>query len=307
MNPLAKLLLYAAAVLLLAALLSPPIYWAIHDWHPFLAGTPFRRFFSRTALIVSLALLWPALRWMNVRRPGELGLARNPRACRDLAAGLLLALGPLGALAGFYFGSDVYRLRKDIPWSHLLSILAATAVVPIIEELLFRGVLLGLFVRFLGRGPGLLIVSLVFAAAHFIASRADVADVRWFSGFDLLGQMFSSAGNPVLVLWGATALFSIGVILGGATLRTRSLWLGIGLHAGWILGQQTMNLFGRFRVKPPEALLPWIGPNVVHGMVPTGAVPLVALLVTGALVWWYLARVTRETGGAAASGGRGAD
>ena len=83
---------------------------------------------------------------------------------------------------------------------------------------------------------------------------------------------------------------------------TRSLWLPVGLHAGWVLGQQLINLVGKYRVKPPDAFLPWVGPNVVSGMVPTGIAPAAALLVTGALVWWYLARVARPPAPAAARG-----
>lgn len=290
MNPLAKLSLYVAAVVLLAALLSPPIYWAVHDLHPVLNGVPFRRFFSRTALLVALALLWPALRWLNVRSAAELGLARNPRRGRDLAAGLLLALLPLAVLAAFYYGFDVYRVRKDFPWGSLLRVLGTAAMVPIVEEILFRGVLLGLAVRSFGRWRGAVMISAIFAAVHFIESRSEIASVQWWSGFALLGGAFSNEDGTALTIAGATALFAIGLILAMATLRTRSLWLAIGLHAGWIFGQQAINLIGKFRVKPPDALLPWVGPNVVHGMVPTGLAPLAALLVTGALVWWYLAR-----------------
>ncbi len=292
MNPLAKLSLYVVAVVLLAAVLSPSVYWLVHDLHPALAAVPFRRFFSRTTLVVALVLLWPALRWLNVRSAAELGLVRNPHRIRDLSAGLMLALVPLAVLAGFYYGFDLYRVRKDIPWENLIRIAGTAAMVPIVEEVLFRGVLLGLAVRSLGRVWGALSISAVFAAVHFIESRSEVASVHWWSGFELLGGAFSNEDGTALTIAGAVALFAIGLILALATLRTRSLWLAIGLHAGWIFGQQAINLIGKFRVKPPDALLPWVGPNVVHGMVPTGLAPLAALLVTGALVWWYLGRAS---------------
>jgi len=291
-NPLAKLSLYVVAVLLISTLLSPPVYWLLHDSHHLLADVPFRRFFSRTALVAALVLLWPALRWLNVRRFSELGLEKNPRRWRDLSIGLALALIPLAVLAAGYFGFDVYRVRKEIPWGSLAAIAATAAFVPLVEEFLFRGVLLGLAVRSFGRWTGAVLVSVIFAAVHFIESRREVTDVHWGSGFEILGGAFSNEDGTVLTLAGATALFAIGLILAFATIRTRSLWLAIGLHAGWIFGQQAINLIGKFRIKPPDALLPWVGPNVVHGMVPTGIAPLAALLVTGALVWWYLARAS---------------
>jgi membrane protease YdiL (CAAX protease family) len=298
-KPLAKLSLYLAAVVLLAALLSPPLYAAAHAVLP---GLPFHRFFNRVVLVVALALLWPALRWMNIRSTAELGLVKNPRATHDLGAGLALALLPLLVLAGVYFGFGIYVVKKEIPWANLFKIAATVAFVPVVEEALFRGVLLGISVRSLGRWAGAVLVSAVFAVVHFIRQRGEVGDVHWWSGFALLGSVFPGAGDLAETLAGAANLFVIGLILAGAALRTRSLWLPIGLHAGWVLGQQLINLVGKYRVKPPDALLPWVGPNVVSGMVPTGLVPAAALLVTGALVWWYLARVARTPAPAAARG-----
>ncbi|MGH8047838.1 MAG: lysostaphin resistance A-like protein [Chthoniobacterales bacterium] len=292
MNPLAKLLLYVAAVVLLATLLSPPAYWALH---PFFDGVPFRRVFSRTALIVALALLWPVLRWMNVRSFRELGLQRDARAWRHLFTGLALATLTMLVLAAFYFGADIYRIRKEIEWPRLPMIVATAALVPLVEEFLFRGVLLGLAVRSFGRVIGVISISFIFAAVHFIDSRYDVTDVQWGSGLEVLEHAFSNSGGPALALSGAAALFILGVIFATATLRTRALWLAIGLHAGCILGALVLNLVAKFRVKPDDAWMPWVGPNVVHGMVPTGLVPLAALLVMGALVWWYLSRESRPT------------
>jgi membrane protease YdiL (CAAX protease family) len=292
-NPLAKILVYAAAVVLLAALLSPPIYWALHDMHAVLAGMPFHRFFNRVAMVSALVLLWPTMRWMKVRSITELGLGRNPHAGRDVASGVALALLPLVVLAAFYFEFEVYRLRKEIPWGKFIAVAGTVAVVPVLEEILFRGVLLGLAVRSLGKWGGAIVVSAAFAVIHFVRQRGEVAEVHWWSGFALLGSAFPPPAAFVETAAGAVNLFVIGMILAIATLRTRSLWLAIGLHAGWILGQQSINIIGRFRVKPPDALLPWVGPNVVSGMVPTGIVPLLALLASGLLVWWYLARAFR--------------
>jgi membrane protease YdiL (CAAX protease family) len=299
-NPLAKLLVFVAAVVLLAALLSPPAYWLLH---PVFEGVPFRRFFSRTALIVALALLWPVLRWMNVRSFSQLGLQRDPRAWRHLHAGLTLATLPLLALAVWYFTADIYRFRKEIEWIKILPIVGTTAVVPIMEEFLFRGVLLGLAVRSFGKWFGVISISLVFATIHFIDSRYDVADVHWGSGFDVLSHAFSNSGGPLMMMFGGLSLFVLGVIFALATLRTKSLWIAVGLHAACVFGQQFLNVVAKYRIKPPDAWMPWVGPNVVHGMVPTGFVPLAALLVMGGLVWWYL---KRDPGPSVATPARGA-
>jgi membrane protease YdiL (CAAX protease family) len=93
---------------------------------------------------------------------------------------------------------------------------------------------------------------------------------------------------PPILLSGFVSLFVAGMILAAATFRTRSLWLAIGLHAGWIFCQQVLQWLARYRVKPPDELMPWVGPNVVSGAVPTGLLPLGALLLTGAGLWYYL-------------------
>ncbi len=290
MNPLGKLALYLVAVVLTACLLAPPVYWFLHDAHPFLRDMPFHRFFNRVALVAAILYLWPTLRWINVCSRAELGLARNPHAGRDLLRGLTLATLPLLALAAVYFGFEIYRVRNEINWAKFCPILATAAFVPVLEEALFRGVLLGLAVRQLGRVSGAVVVSLIFAVIHFVRQHGEVTEVHWWSGFALLGTVFPPADARVITAFGALNLFVIGLILAYATLRTRSLWLGIGLHAAWIFGQQALNVIARYRVKPPDALLPWFGPTVVSGMVPTGLVPLAALLVTGGLVWWTLRR-----------------
>jgi len=293
-NPLAKIFVYVCAVVLIAALLAPPVYWIAQalgerDVLPALAAFPFFRFFSRIAQITALVLLWPLIRSLRIGGMRELGIERNPNFRRDLLAGLGLALLPLVALAIGYFAFEIYKPRDEWKVFGFLRVIGTAAVVGTVEEFLFRGVLLGLAIRYIGRLPGLLVISFVFSIVHFIKPRGMIEDVHWWSGFELLGTAFASPDGPGVLLAGATALFVIGWILGAVTMRTRSLALAIGLHAGWVLGQQTINLLGKYRVKPPDALLPWVGPNVVSGMVPTGVVPMTALLVTGALVWWYLA------------------
>ena len=63
-----------------------------------------------------------------------------------------------------------------------------------------------------------------------------------------------------------TTLFLIGWILADARVRTRSLWLPIGLHAGWIFAAGVFN-----RVAHRGILeLPWLGKNLLVGIVPLG-------------------------------------
>jgi len=298
-NPvILRLLAYCSAVILIACLLSPPLYWAgsalaENGVLPFLKGFPFHRYFSRSLQIAAIVMLWPAFRWIGIRGLGELGIEANPLRWRDLGAGLAVALVPVLLLAAGCVSFEIYRLKKEIAFSGVLRILATAPVVAVLEEFLFRGVLLGLCLRAMRPLPSALVSSAVFAIVHFMrVARPEVAiPVDWFSGFAQLPQAFSSAPAWPILGWGILSLLLAGLILAFAALRTRSLFLPIGIHAGWIAGQQGLQMIAKFQVKPEGALLPWIGPNVVSGAVPTGLVPAAIILLSGALTALYLRHV----------------
>ena len=294
MNSLAKILTYLLVVVLLAALLSPPIYWLAqwlggHGILPFLAEFPFRRFFSRTAQVSAIVLVVPLLFWLRIRSVKEFGLVRNSHRIRDLIAGLLFAVVPVVLLGAGYLYFEVYGWKKELNFAPLLRIVLTAGFVAVVEEWLFRGVLLGLAVRAFGKLAGVLSVSAVFAGVHFIKpGKSPDEAVGWGAGFAQIARVFDSAPPIAQLALGLLSLFVAGLILAFAVLRTRSLWLPIGLHAGWILGQQSLQLLAKFRIKPPDELLPWVGPNVVSGAVPVGLVPVFVLLLTGAAVWLYV-------------------
>jgi membrane protease YdiL (CAAX protease family) len=80
---------------------------------------------------------------------------------------------------------------------------------------------------------------------------------------------------------GFVTLFCFGWVCGWATIRTRSLWMAMGFHAGMVLGK-----FGFNRVaerSDGRDLLPWLGEDLAVGLVAVGVVILV-----GSLLWVYL-------------------
>ncbi|MGA1129372.1 MAG: hypothetical protein ACO3XN_04815, partial [Chthoniobacterales bacterium] len=91
-----KILVYLSAALMAGSLVAPPVYWlgqnlAASGFSDWLAGFPFHRVLSRCLQVSLLLLLWPALRWIGLRRPSELGFQSNPVALRDVVTGVLLA------------------------------------------------------------------------------------------------------------------------------------------------------------------------------------------------------------------------
>lgn len=299
MSPLLKIALYLLAVLAAAVLLSPPVYW-LFQWlanagiFTAFEGFPFHRYFTRIAQVTALVLLLPLVFWLKIRSRRELGIERNPVFGRDLAIGLVVTLGIMAVLGAFYFSQEIYRVRPEIGWSKLLRIAASAVVVGTIEELLFRGVVLGLAIQALGRWGGILFSAAVFAGVHFLRpARGETETVTWLSGFgQLLSFVDASPALPLLIA-GLLTLFVAGMLLASVTARTKSLALAIGIHAGWVFGQQSLSVIGRYRVKPEDAWMPWVGPNLVSGAVPTGVLPLIALAVTTLLIFGYLRYVRR--------------
>jgi membrane protease YdiL (CAAX protease family) len=111
--------------------------------------------------------------------------------------------------------------------------------------------------------------------------------VRWFSGFVSLAHSTDQFAQPALVLAGFTTLFVIGVALAHARLRTRSLWLPIGLHAGWIFFSEAFSKIARREV----VALPWLGKSLLIGLVPLAI----------CLLSWVLLRVWLRYAGARSS------
>lgn len=272
MKDAARLLLYLAGVVLLGILTAPPLFWlgqALigHGVLPSLARFDFETYFHRALLIAALVLLWPLLRALRVRRWQDLGLEKNPRAGADVAMGFAIAAIPLLCCGAVLIALHIYSLRQAFLWHKMPTVLVAASIVPILEELLFRGFILGVLLRSFSRVAALLLTSALFSILHFLkAPEATTPNdsVRWFAGFDSIAHSFAQFGDPILLAAGFLTLFAIGCILADGRLQTSSLWLPIGLHAGWIFANGTFS-----KAAHRETLvLPWLGKDLLIGIVP---------------------------------------
>jgi uncharacterized protein len=282
----AKLFAYFLAVVLGGALLAPPLFWSAHRFSTFFAKYDFESFFHRALLICALAFLWPFLRSLRLHSFRDLQLDKNRHAVRDVVAGILLAAIPLLVGAVVLIATRIFLLKNAVPWSSLGAVLAAAMVVPLIEELFFRGLLFGILLRGLRPLLATLITSAFFAIVHFLKAPPRTGEsVTWFSGFHSIANSFAQFADPMMVLAGFTTLFLIGWILADARLRTRSLFLPIGLHSGWIL---VAGVVGKM-TKRETIILPWLGPNLLIGLL-----PLALGLITWALMIGWLRYANRS-------------
>jgi uncharacterized protein len=143
---------------------------------------------------------------LGERPRDDLKLAEAPRG---LGLGLLAGLAIFSAVVGVAALFDVYNIVGSGGTEQLLRILIAAAILPgFMEELLFRGVLFRWIEEFAGSWAALFVTSALFGLAHIVNPNA-----TWFSSF--------------------TIAVEAGVLLGGAYMLTRSLWVPIGLHAAW--------------------------------------------------------------------------
>jgi len=276
-------------MVVLGALLAAPLYWgghwlAGHGILTWLADTPFRKFFHRGLLVAAIVLLWPTARWLRVPNVRALGLEPNPRRWRDLGAGFAASFLMMVVLAAMLLALHLVRLRSNVHGADLASIAASAVVVSILEEWLFRGAILGLLVRAMNRYVALFATSALFSILHFLKpdDAAMPHTVGWLSGFALIPGAFAQFREPWLVLGGFTTLFCVGWILGWARFKTRSLWMAIGLHAGWVFGIMSFSKITKRLIKV-EDTLPWFGGDLKVGL---GSV--VVVLLTGLLVSRYL-------------------
>jgi uncharacterized protein len=275
-----KILAYLIGTVVLGATLAPWLFWAGQyashfRYLKFLAYTDFQRFFNRSVLIWAFLLLIPLVRWIGWQRLQNLGLHKNRQRVSHLLGGFLISAGLMSALGAGLIALNICQLKDPFPW-HLLSPLVLTAIsVAVIEEALFRGAILGLVRQTIPIVPAAIAVSALFSIVHFLnPAKEKIADVRWYSGFELLPQAFWKFSDPLMVLGGFTTIGILGLLLAHATIQTSSLWLAIGIHSGLIFGKMGFNKVS----KKLHDVTPWFGGDITVGF---GSILILLLL-------WFL-------------------
>lgn len=315
-----KVTVYLVATTLLGAILAPPLFlsckWlvaqGILDGGPLeglnsaLERSEFSRYFNRAMLLAAILMIYPTIRWVRAglsdpqRSRINVSLEKNPQRWSQLALGFFLALVPLLLMGALYVQVGYYRALSadDFEWSRVITnALSAAVGAAVLEELFFRWGLMGLILRAARPFKALLFVTFVYTLVHFLKPPSELQmpmQVTWSSGFWLVGEIFSQFGNPIFVMAEFATLFTVGWILGYVRLKTSSLWMGIGLHAGWIFGIKVFSPITRKKMALAD-MLPWAGQDLK-----TGIIPMVVVLLTGIVVWRLLQK--RYTRGAFAGG-----
>ena len=265
-----KVWLYAAASVLLGAWVSPLIYNAgkalaevssvkqtngpLHWLAGICRAADFPKFFEVSLLGAALLLFLPFLHWLQARaEPGEgrqladkvrgwnggQRLCDNPRRLRQAVAGFLSVTGVFLLIAGSLILTGVieWRAPGGSLWKIVLRGFTTALGLAVFQELVFRGIALGIFLRALRPLAAISLSALLFALVHFLNPPAGLnvidADASGV-GFELLRKIAVRLTEPRIVLGTFAPLLALGAVLAYARWRTASLGLSIGLHTGWI-------------------------------------------------------------------------
>jgi len=177
---------------------------------------------------------------------------------------------------GLISGAWIIHMDYDSAGIIILKIVEYALIaclIGIIEEIFFRGYLLQSFQENMSLPKAVCVCSLIYSILHFF--KADVlvsTGFQPFVGFTTMAQFFKPIFFEFLEnLPAIIGLFLVGVVLSYAFIKTKSLYLSIGLHAGMVFMVKADTMFIS-RMRKEQVLMFGSGSK----------------LITGVLVWFLL-------------------
>ena len=177
---------------------------------------------------------------------------------------------------GLISGAWIIHMDYDSAGIIILKIVEYALIaclIGIMEEIFFRGYLLQSFQENMSLPKAVCVCSLIYSILHFF--KADVlvsTGFQPFVGFTTMAQFFKPIFFEFLEnLPAIIGLFLVGVVLSYAFIKTKSLYLSIGLHAGMVFMVKADTMFIS-RMREEQVLLFGGGSK----------------LITGVLVWFLL-------------------
>jgi len=245
-----KFLAAFAGVLLLAVVLSP----VLHNFLPY----GFARIFNRVVMIGALLAVVIFVRFrkeMFVR----FGMDWRKDSGRLFLTGFLTMAVVLAlfTVAQFLLGNAHVSLR-DYSWQKwvykLSSCIAGALLIGIMEEFFFRGFIFTSLRDKAFRGSvslAMVATSLFYASLHFVSIRKPVIsqDPGVLDSLKMIAAPLQSFADWQTVWPAFIGLFLFGMILNYGVVRTRSLYVSIGLHAGAVFFVRTIGLYIGFLEK----------------------------------------------------------
>ena len=284
-----RIFVFLLLVLLLTVVISP---WAAALWNSLIETRPqwheyrypFSHIFGRLFMVLGVVLFFPCRHLLKIESLSQLGLRPNRQWHCDFARGALIALASFVAVVSLmsllHVFTPFFRLSLSTAVERCFKALLTALTVGVLEEIFFRGVVFKGLLEDLRPAAAFTLSSLFYAAIHFIkpAEQFSVAGLDPWAGIRYLTGAFQPFLDPASLLPGLFGLFLIGLVLAYAFLRTGSLYLSMGLHAGWVFGLKTIRVFGDYRREDLGWLFGSLEPKLVSGI--AGWIAILAVCVT---------------------------
>jgi membrane protease YdiL (CAAX protease family) len=291
-----RLFLFLLASLAITVVLTPwlAVLWdriidARPDWEPYRYS--FSRIFDRCFLVTSIILFFPCRRFLKIGSAAEIGLAPRAHAGRDLAAGFVFAVASMVLLVALMASQGVYtpffRLGFADSMGTIANGLLSGFSVALLEETFFRGIFFKAIFEQGKRARAFLVANSVYAAVHFVQPENNFQ----LHGYDPAGGLryLIASFKPFLnlsdVFPGLVGLFLIGIVLSYAVVRSKTLFLAMGLHAGWVFSIKTVRVFGDYRRQSLGWMFGSTDPKIVSGVI-----SWIGILAVGLAVYAFTRR-----------------
>lgn len=199
------------------------------------------RIISRVTQVMLILSIYPLMRWLDISI-ADMGFVPVKVFLKQMTGGMVLGLATLLPVLVLNYALGITVVDTNNVWALdglLVSLLVAfllALMISLLEEPMFRGILISAYIKRIGITGTIFVSSLYYALLHFIKTKKSIAveEANFSDSFKLLLEAFANLLNPdnFGALW---ALLMVGFFL--AIMRIR-LQLGlawcIGCHAAWV-------------------------------------------------------------------------
>ena len=228
MKKIAKVLFATTAAILISAFLAPMVY-------KLLPMFKFEKVLNRLLMISIVMVCFFFVRF-DKKLFESFGFQKKIFSIRNLIFGFFLSVVVLFVLVLAELKIGALHLSESFEITSrpvIFSILTAV-VVGLSEEFLFRGYLYSNLKKTASVFWALVWTNLIYSSAHFLKSGRPMIEgtpTMW-DALRVIGASFQAFTQFTDVWPGFLGLFLFGLVLSSAFLRTKTLFLSIGIHSG---------------------------------------------------------------------------
>lgn len=202
---------------------------------------PFQKMISKSTQLLLILSIFPAMKLLNIDKQ-QLGFAARPVFFKQLLQGLGLGLLTLLPIFIVLWAVKINVFDATKHWTVLMVLgklgytLFLALLISLIEEPLFRGILLTGLRKKMPLALAIVVSAVYYSALHFLDNNVAISaqDVHFFTGFKLLKGAFLNVFNPMMFS-SFISLMMVGIFLGIVRTQVKtSLGVCIGCHASWV-------------------------------------------------------------------------